>query len=51
MTRFRFRLLAVLATLGLAGVVVAAQPAGADDRSSRHVLLISVDGLHQQDLA
>lgn len=51
MTRFRFRVLAVLATLGLAGVVVAAQPAGADDRSSRHVLLISVDGLHQSDLA
>ena len=51
MTLLRLRLVAVLATLGLAGVVVAAQPAGADERSARHVLLISVDGLHQSDLA
>ena len=52
MTRFRFRVLAVLATLGLVGVVVAAQPAGADESATaRHVLLISVDGLHQTDLA
>ena len=52
MTRFRFRVLAVLATLGLAGVVVAAQPAGADESASaKHVLLISVDGLHNTDLA
>jgi hypothetical protein len=52
MTRLRFRVLAVLATLGLAGVVVAAQPAGADENASaRHVLLISVDGLHNTDLA
>lgn len=51
MTRFRFRILAVLATLGLAGVVVAAQPAGADENTARHVILISVDGLHQTDLA
>ncbi|HEV2413489.1 MAG TPA: alkaline phosphatase family protein [Candidatus Dormibacteraeota bacterium] len=51
MTRFRFRVLAVLTTLGLAGVWVAALPAGADERASRHVLLISVDGLHEQDLA
>lgn len=51
MTRFRFRVLAVLTALGLAGVVVAAQPAGADERASRHVLLISVDGLHEEDLA
>ena len=51
MTRLRFRMLAVLATLGLAGVVVAAQPAGADENSSRHVILVSVDGLHQTDLA
>jgi len=51
MTRLRFRILAVLATLGLAGVVVAAQPAGADENSrAKHVLLISVDGLHQSDL-
>ena len=51
MTRFRFRLFAVLATLGLAGVVVAAQPAGADESQTKHVLLISVDGLHATDLA
>ena len=51
MTRLRFRVLAVLATAGLAGVVVAAQPTSADERAARHVLLISVDGLHQTDLA
>jgi hypothetical protein len=51
MTRTRFRVLAVLATLGLAGVVVVAEPAGASEGSSRHVLLISVDGLHNTDLA
>ena len=51
MTRTRYRILAVLATLGLAGVVVAAQPAGAHENGSRHVILISVDGLHQSDLA
>jgi len=51
MTRLRFRVLAVLATLGLAGVVVAAQPAGADENDARHVILISVDGLHGTDLA
>ena len=51
MTRIRSRVLAVLATLGLAGVVVAAQPAGADENTSRHVILISVDGLHNADLA
>ena len=51
MNRLRFRVLAVLATLGLAGVVVAAQPAGATENNGRHVLLISVDGLHQSDLA
>jgi type I phosphodiesterase/nucleotide pyrophosphatase len=51
MTRFRFRVLATLATLGLAGVVVAAQPAGADENNARHVILISVDGLHNTDLA
>ena len=51
MTRLRFRVPAVLATLGLAGVVVAAQPAGASEDSTRHVILISVDGLHNTDLA
>jgi|SRR5690348_1523038 len=51
MNLIRLRVLAVLATLGLAGVVVAAQPAGADESQAKHVLLISVDGLHQTDLA
>src|SRR5450631_3306968 len=51
MSRTRFRVLGVIATLGLAGGVVAAQPAGATVSNARHVLLISVDGLHQTDLA
>ena len=51
MSRHRFRVPAVLATLGLAGVVIAVQPAGAAEASAHHVLLISVDGLHQTDLA
>lgn len=51
MSRTRFRVLSVIATLGLAGAVVAAQPAGATESKARHVLLISVDGLHQTDLA
>jgi len=51
MTRTRLRVLGVIVTLGLAGVVFAAQPAGATESNSRHVLLISVDGLHQTDLA
>jgi hypothetical protein len=51
MNLIRLRVLAVLATLALAGVVVAAQPAGATDAHARHVLLISVDGLHNTDLA
>ena len=51
MNLIRLRVLAVLATLGLGALVVAAQPAGADEAQARHVLLISVDGLHQTDLA
>ncbi|HKW07819.1 MAG TPA: alkaline phosphatase family protein [Candidatus Dormibacteraeota bacterium] len=51
MNLIRLRIPAVLATLGLAGVVVAAQPAGASEAAAKHVLLISVDGLHQTDLA
>ena len=51
MTRTRFRVSAVLATLVLGGLVAAAQPAGADERATRHVLLISVDGLHNTDLS
>jgi hypothetical protein len=53
MTRFRFR---VLGSLGIAalvgGLATAAQPVSADDQAAaKHVLLISVDGLHQTDLA
>jgi hypothetical protein len=53
MTRFRFR---VLGSLGIAalvgGLAVAAQPVSANDgAAAKHVLLISVDGLHQTDLA
>lgn len=51
MTQLRFRILAVLATIGLAGVIVAVQPAGAAEPQAKHVLLISVDGLHATDLA
>jgi hypothetical protein len=51
MSRTRFRVLGVIATLGLVGGIVAAQPAGATESSAKHVLLISVDGLHQSDLA
>jgi arylsulfatase A-like enzyme len=51
MSRLRFRVLALLATLGLTGVVFAAQPAGAEEHAAHHVLLISVDGLHETDLA
>src|SRR4029077_16266126 len=40
-----------LGTAGLtAGVVLAAQPASADEPQAKHVLLLSVDGLHQSDL-
>ena len=53
MTRFRFR---ALGSLGIAalfgGLAVAAQPVSANDQATaKHVLLISVDGLHQTDLA
>ncbi len=52
MTRLGFRVFAVLTVMALGGLVVAAQPAGAGDSSrAKHVLLISVDGLHQADLA
>ena len=49
---------AVLGTGGLAGATAAsaspaspASPAGSGHRGIQHVLLISVDGMHQQDLA
>jgi hypothetical protein len=52
MTRLRFR---VLGTLGIAcligGLGLGMQSASAREPESRHVLLISVDGLHQTDLA
>jgi Type I phosphodiesterase / nucleotide pyrophosphatase len=51
MTRSRIRVLGILGTAGLtAGVVFAAQPASADEPQAKHVLLLSVDGLHQSDL-
>ena len=50
MTRLRFRVFGVLTVAALSAIVVAAQPAGADDSHTKHVLLISVDGLHQSDL-
>ncbi len=52
MTRLRIRVLGILGTAGLiAGAVFAAQPASADEPQAKHVLLLSVDGLHQTDLA
>ena len=51
MSGMRFRVLALLELVGLAGIVIAAQPVGAGESKARHVLLISVDGLHGTDLA
>jgi len=51
MFRLRPRALAAITAAGLAGSLAAAQPVSAEDNGSRHVLLISVDGLHQSDLA
>ena len=51
MTRLRFRVLGMLGVLGLVAGVAGAAPAAAAERSGQHVLLISVDGLHQTDLA
>jgi len=51
MARTSLRRLVAAAALGLAGTL-AAVPAVASDRApARHVLLLSVDGLHQTDLA
>lgn len=52
MTRLRFRLLGALGALGMIAGVAGAQPAAADEGSTgQHVLLLSVDGIHQTDLA
>src|SRR5690348_2548453 len=51
MFRLRSRALAAITAAGLAGSLAAAQPVSAEVNGSRHVLLISVDGLHQSDLA
>jgi hypothetical protein len=52
MTRSRFRVLSLLGAAGLlAGLLVSSQAVGAEEAPAKHVLLISVDGLHQSDLA
>ncbi len=52
MTRMRLRLFGTLAAAGLfAGLVIGARPAAAEKPAAKHVLLISVDGMHQSDLA
>jgi hypothetical protein len=52
MTRSRFRVLSLLGAAGLlAGLLVSSQAVGAGGAPAKHVLLISVDGLHQSDLA
>jgi hypothetical protein len=52
MTGSRTRLVGALSAAGLmAGLVATAPPVVAKERPVQHVLLISVDGLHQADLA
>jgi hypothetical protein len=53
MSRLRWRVIGALATAGfVASLATAVQPAAAHKAgSAKHVLLISVDGLHQTDLA
>jgi hypothetical protein len=52
MTRSRFRVLSILGAAGLlAGLLVSSQAAVAKEAPAKHVLLISVDGMHQSDLA
>lgn len=52
MTRLRLRVLSTLGAAGLiGGLLVSAQAVGAVEAPAKHVLLISVDGLHQSDLA
>lgn len=45
------RALGAIGALGLTGALMWAPPAAAHEPPARHVLLISVDGLHQTDLA
>ena len=51
MQRSVLRALGTVGAIGLMGALAWAPPAGAHDAPARHVLLISVDGLHQTDLA
>jgi hypothetical protein len=52
MTRSRTRVVSALGAAGLvAGLVASAPAAAAKEAPAQHVLLISVDGLHQSDLA
>ena len=51
MLPLRLRVLAALSGAAMAASLAAAVPVHAEDQNSRHVLLISVDGLHQTDLA
>jgi hypothetical protein len=51
MKRARFRVLGALSVVGLAAGLAAATPVTAEKADAKHVLLISVDGLHQTDLA
>jgi hypothetical protein len=47
--RKRFPLFAVLAALLMVGVAAASSDGGMDDSSIKHVLLISIDGMHALD--
>ena len=52
MTHLAQRVAGALTAAGLvAGLAIGAQTAAADQRAAKHVLLISVDGIHQSDLA
>jgi hypothetical protein len=52
MKHSRIRFLSAFAGAGLvAGLLVSAQTVGAKEAPAKHVLLLSVDGLHQSDLA
>jgi Type I phosphodiesterase / nucleotide pyrophosphatase len=47
----RLRVLALIGAVSVVGTLAVGASASAGDHQSRHVLLISVDGLHQTDLA
>ncbi|HYL08969.1 MAG TPA: alkaline phosphatase family protein [Candidatus Udaeobacter sp.] len=51
MFRSSFRILGALGVIALTGSIAAFRPAESEAPKSQHVLLISVDGLHQTDLA